>query len=49
LNWFAKEIWWWNENVQKAIKEKKKCFRRMHLGRSANNVEQYKVVKKTVK
>jgi hypothetical protein len=39
----AKETWWWNEKVQKAIKEKKECFRRMH------NVERYKVAKKTVK
>jgi hypothetical protein len=35
--------------VQKAIKEKKECFRRMHLDRSADNVERYKVVKKTAK
>jgi hypothetical protein len=35
--------------VQKAIKEKKECFRRMHLDRSADNVEQYKVAKKTAK
>jgi hypothetical protein len=45
----TKEIWWWNENVQKAIKEKKECFRCMHLNRSVDNVERYKVVKKTVK
>jgi hypothetical protein len=35
--------------VQKAIKEKKECFKRMHLDRSVDNVEQYKVAKKTVK
>jgi hypothetical protein len=35
--------------VQKGIKEKKECFRRMHLDRSVNNIERYKVVKKTVK
>jgi hypothetical protein len=29
----TKETWWWNENVQKAIKEKKECFSRMHLDR----------------
>jgi hypothetical protein len=40
---------WWNEKVQKAIKEKKECFRRMHLDMSADNVEQYKVAKKTAK
>jgi hypothetical protein len=45
----TKETWWWNEKVQKAIKEKKECFRRMHLDRSADNVERYKVAKKTAK
>jgi hypothetical protein len=35
--------------VQNAIKEKKECFRRMHLDKSVDNVEQYKVTKKTVK
>jgi hypothetical protein len=45
----AKETWWWNEKMQKAIKEKKECFRRMHLDRSADDVERYKVVKKTAK
>jgi hypothetical protein len=35
--------------VQKTIKEKKVCFRRMHLDRSADNVERYKVAKKTTK
>jgi hypothetical protein len=45
----AKEMWWWNEKMQKAIKEKKECFRRIHLDRSADNVERYKVAKKTAK
>jgi hypothetical protein len=45
----AKEIWWWNENVQNAIKEKKECFRRIHLDRSVDNVERYRVAKKTAK
>jgi hypothetical protein len=45
----AKETWWWNEKVQKAIKEKKEYFRRMHLDRNADNVERYKVAKKSVK
>jgi hypothetical protein len=35
--------------VQKAIKEKKECFRSMHLDKSVDNVERYKVVKKTAK
>jgi hypothetical protein len=45
----TKETWWWNEKLQNAIKEKKKYFRRMHLDRSVDNVERYKVTKKTVK
>jgi hypothetical protein len=45
----TKETWWWNEKVQKAIKEKKECFRRMHLDRSVDNVERYKVAKKIAK
>jgi hypothetical protein len=43
----TKETWWRNENVQKAIKKKKECFRHMHLDRSADNIERYKVAKKT--
>jgi hypothetical protein len=35
--------------VQKTIMEKKKCFKRMHLDRSTDNVERYKVAKKTAK
>jgi hypothetical protein len=45
----TKETWWWNENVQKIIKEKKECFSRMHLDRSTDNVERYKVAKKIAK
>jgi hypothetical protein len=35
--------------VQKVIKEKKECFRHMHLDRSADNIGRYKVAKKTTK
>jgi hypothetical protein len=45
----TKETWWWNANVQKTIKEKKECFRRMHLDRSVDNVQRYKVAKETAK
>jgi hypothetical protein len=45
----TKKTWWWNEKVQNAIKEKKECFSHMHLDRSADNVERYKVTKKTAK
>jgi hypothetical protein len=45
----TKETWWWNEKLQNAIKEKKECFSRMHLDKSVDNVERYKMVKKTAK
>jgi hypothetical protein len=45
----TKETWWWNENMQNAIKENKECFKRMHLDRSVDNVERCKVAKKTIK
>jgi hypothetical protein len=35
--------------VQNAIKEKKQCFRCMHLDRSVDNIERYKVAKKIAK
>jgi hypothetical protein len=44
----TKETWWWNENMQKVIKEKKKCFGRMYLDMSVGSVEHYKVAKKTI-
>ena len=45
----SKNTWWWNEDVQKAIKEKKKCYKRLYHDRCANNIEKYKVAKKTAK
>ena len=44
----SKDTWWWNEDVQKAIKEKK-CYKRLYHDRFANNIEKYKVAKKTAK
>ena len=43
-----KDTWWSNEDVQKAIKEKE-CYKRLYHDRSADNIEKYKVTKKTVK
>ena len=43
----AKDTWWWNEEVQRAIKEKKECYRRLYHDRSVDNIEKYKVAKKT--
>ena len=45
----TKDTWWWNEDVQRAIKEKKECYKHLFLDRSADNIEKYKVAKKIVK
>ena len=41
-----KDIWWWNKEVQKAIKEKKECYKSLYQDRSSVNLERYKVAKK---
>ena len=45
----AKDTKWWNEEVQRAIKEKKECYRSLYHDRSVDNIEKYKVAKKTAK
>ena len=35
----AKDTWWWNEEDQRAIKEKKECYRRLYHDRCVNNIE----------
>ena len=35
--------------MQKAIMKKKKCYKRLYHDRCADNIEKYKVAKKTVK
>ncbi|GJN32405.1 hypothetical protein PR202_gb20913 [Eleusine coracana subsp. coracana] len=44
----AKDTWWWNDEVQRAIKEKE-CFKRLHLDKSAANIEGYKIAKRAAK
>ena len=44
-----RDTWWWNEGVQKAIKEKKECYRSLYHDRSADNIEKYKTAKKAAK
>jgi hypothetical protein len=45
----AKDTWWWNEEVQRFIKEKKECYRRLYHDRGVDTIEKYKIAKKTVK
>ena len=44
----GKDTWWWNDEVQRAIK-KKECFKRLHLDKSTANIEGYKLAKKAAK
>ncbi|PWZ33941.1 hypothetical protein Zm00014a_027684 [Zea mays] len=44
-----KDTWWWTEYVQKAVKEKKECYRSLFHDRSTVNIERYKVAKRTAK
>jgi hypothetical protein len=44
----AKNTWWWNEEVQMAIK-KKEWYKDLYHDRSIDNIEKYMVAKKTTK
>ena len=44
----GKDTWWWNDEVQRAIKEKE-CFKRLHLNKSPANIEGYKLAKRAAK
>jgi hypothetical protein len=37
-----KNTWWWNDDVQKAISEKKECYKRLHHNTSDENIQKYK-------
>ncbi|KAG2578377.1 hypothetical protein PVAP13_6NG171106 [Panicum virgatum] len=45
----GKDTWWWNNEVQMAIKEKKEYFRHLHLDKSATNIEGCKLAKRAAK
>ena len=42
----GKDTWWWNDEVQMAIEEKNEYFKRLHLDKSAANIEGYKLAKR---
>jgi hypothetical protein len=37
-----KDTWWWNDDVQKAINKKKKCYKHLHHNKSDENIQMYK-------
>ncbi len=44
-----KETWWWNEEVQNVVKNKRECFKTWQQTRSKESFEKYKCAKKEVK
>ena len=45
----GKDTWWWNDEVQRAIKEKKESFLGPSTLTSAANIEGYKLAKMVAK
>ena len=43
-----KDMWWWNEDVQKAIKEKE-CYKSWFQDRSTRKLEKYKEAKRNAR
>jgi hypothetical protein len=44
-----KHTWWWNDDVQKAINEKKEYYKRLHHNRSDENIQKYKKTSRNAK
>ncbi|XP_047106357.1 uncharacterized protein LOC124775571 [Schistocerca piceifrons] len=44
-----KKTWWWNEEVQKVVKEKKDAKRKWDMSRNAEDGQAYKIAKKEAK
>jgi hypothetical protein len=44
-----KDTWWWNDEVQKAINEKKECYKRLHHNKSDEIIQKYKEARKNTK
>jgi Zn ribbon nucleic-acid-binding protein len=44
-----KDTWWWNDDVQNAINEKKECYKCLHHNRSDDNIQKYKETRRNTK
>jgi hypothetical protein len=44
-----KDTWWWNDEVQKTINEKKECYIRLHHNKSDKNIQKYKEARRNAK
>jgi hypothetical protein len=45
----SKDTWWWNDDVQKTISEKKECYKRLYHHKSDENIQKYKEARKNAK
>jgi hypothetical protein len=45
----SKDTWWWNDDVQKTINEKKECYKCLHHNRSDENIQKYKEARRNAK
>jgi hypothetical protein len=44
-----KDTWWWNDEVQKTINEKKECYKRLHRNKNDENIQKYKKTRRNAK
>jgi hypothetical protein len=44
-----KDTWWWNDDAQNAINEKKECYKRLHHNKSDENIQKYKEARRNTK
>jgi hypothetical protein len=44
-----KDTWWWNDEVQKTINEKKECYKRLQHNKSDENIQKYKEARRNAK
>jgi hypothetical protein len=44
-----KDTCWWNDDVQKAINEKKECYKRLHHNKSDEIIQKYKETRRNAK
>jgi hypothetical protein len=44
-----KDTWWWNDEVQKTINEKKECYKRLHRNKNDENIQKYKKARRNAK
>jgi hypothetical protein len=42
-----KDTWWWNDEVQKAINEKKECYKRLHHNKMMKTYRSTKKLEET--